>query len=240
MATMRQISTGQPLTAAAYDTLRKSICTGTLAPGERLIQSELADRLGVSRLPVHEALQQLRQEGFVVETGRRGLVVGSLEPDFVQQLFEFRAALDRTAARSAARASRPADELRGRAIVQRGRKGLASHNLLAVAAADHDFHAMIYRMGGNALITAAAERNWHHVRRAFLMLIKITPELILFWEDHAVILDAVMAGDEDLAGELCWGHSIRSGLSYAATLRSRMANQAEPPLLVSKPRRTGG
>lgn len=236
---MRQISTAQPLTVAAYEALRESICTGALAPGERLIQTELAARLGVSRLPVHEALRQLRQEGFAIETGRRGLVVSPLDADFLLQLFEFRAALDRTAGRSAARARRPPDETRGQTIVERGRKGLSSHNLLAVAGADHDFHALIYQIGGNPLIAAAAERNWHHVRRAFLTLIESKPELILFWEDHTAILAAVMAGDEDRAGKLCWDHSIRSGLSYSAVLRSRAEAQADPPLLASRARRTG-
>ncbi len=119
---MRQLNPAQPLTAAVYESLRESICTGALAPGTRLIQSELADRLGVSRLPVHEALQQLRQEEFVTETGRRGLVVSPLQPDFMLQLFELRAALDRTAGRSAARARCPADEARGLAIVERGHR----------------------------------------------------------------------------------------------------------------------
>lgn len=229
---MRLLNPAQPLTAAAYESLRESICTGALPPGERLIQSELADRLGVSRLPVHEALQQLRQEGFVIETGRRGLVVSPLEPAFMLQLFELRAALDRTAGRTAARARRPSDEARGLAIVERGRKGLASRSLTAIASADHAFHGLIYQIGGNPLITAAAERNWHHVRRAFLNLVQVTPELAVFWEDHATILRAVMDGDEELAGDLCWDHSMRSGLSYSAELQRRTAARDEPALLV--------
>lgn len=218
---MRQINAAQSLTAAAYESLRESICTGDLPPGKRLIQSELAGRLGVSRLPVHAALQQLHQEGFVTETGRRGLVVSQLDPVFLVQLFEFRAALDRSAGRLAARNRRPADRARGLAIIRRGRKGLADHNLLAIAGADTDFHALVYRIAGNPLITAAAERNWHHVRRALLMLLEITPELLVFWEDHALILDAVMAGDEEQAGALCSEHSVRSGQSYAAILHRR-------------------
>ena len=229
---MRHLTSPQPLTAAAYEALRESICTGALQPGERLIQSELAERLGVSRMPVHEALQQLRQEGFAIETGRRGLVVSPLEPDFMLQLFELRAALDRTAGRSAARARRPADEAPGLAIVERGRKGLAARNLGAIASADHAFHGLIYQIGGNPLIAAAAERNWHHVRRAFLSLVEVTPELAVFWEDHTVILRAVMDGDEDLAGELCWDHSVRSGLSYSAELRRRSEARADPAPLV--------
>jgi DNA-binding GntR family transcriptional regulator len=162
---MRQLSAAQPLTTAAYESLRESICTGNLAPGERLIQSELAERLGVSRLPVHEALQRLLQEGFVIETGRRGLVVSALEPDFLLQLFELRASLDRTAGRAAARARCPADVARGLVIVERGRKGIASRSLSTIANADHAFHALIYGISGNPLIAACAERNWHHVRR---------------------------------------------------------------------------
>lgn len=98
---MRQINPAQPLTTAAYQALRESISTGALPPGARLIQSELAERLSVSRLPVHEALQQLRQEGFAIETGRRGLVVSALKPEFLVHLFELRATLNRTAGRAA-------------------------------------------------------------------------------------------------------------------------------------------
>ena len=229
---MRHLNSAQPLTTAAYEALRESICTGALQPGERLIQSELAERLGVSRMPVHEALQQLRQEGFVIETGRRGLVVSPLEPDFMLQLFELRAALDCTAGRSAARARRPADEARGLAIVERGRKGLAARNLVAIASADYAFHGLIYQIGGNSLISATAERNWHHVRRAFLSLVEVTLELAVFWEDHTAILRAVMDGDEDLAGELCGDHSTRSGLRYSAELRRRAEARANPAPLV--------
>ncbi len=236
---MRQLNPAQPLTAAAYESLRESICTGALAPGTRLIQSELADKLGVSRLPVHEALQQLRQEGFVMETGRRCLVVSPLQPDFMLQLFELRAALDRTAGRSAARARRPADEARGLAIVERGRKGLAGRSLIAVANADHAFHGLVYEIGGNPLITATAERNWHHVRRAFLTLVEMTAELAVFWEDHAAILRAVMDGNEDLAGDLCWDHSIRSGLSYSAELHRRAEARNDPAPLVLRQATSG-
>jgi DNA-binding GntR family transcriptional regulator len=218
---MRLLSPAQPLTAAAYESLRESICTGALPPGTRLIQSELAEQLGVSRLPVHEALQQLRREGFVIETGRRGLVVSALDPDFLLQLFELRAALDRAAGQAAARRRKPDDESRGMAIIERGREGLAKRSPTDIASADSAFHALIYQIAGNPLIAAAAQDNWHHVRRAFLMLVEVTPELAIFWEDHTAILRAVMDGDVTRAGELSWDHSIRSGLSYSAELRRR-------------------
>jgi DNA-binding GntR family transcriptional regulator len=218
---MRQINPNQPVTEAVLDSLREAICTGSLQPGERLIQNEVAERLGVSRLPVHEALQQLRQDGFVIETGRRGLVVSPIEPDFVMNLFELRASLDRTAAMSAARSRRSGDEARGLAIIERGRKGLAGSTLTAIASADKAFHSWIYQIAGNPLITSTSLRNWHHVRRAFLMLTEVTPDLARFWEDHTTILNAVIRGNETLAGELCWDHASRAGLAYAAKLRRR-------------------
>ncbi len=218
---MRQLNPSQPITAATFEALREAICTGDLSPGERLLQSDLAQRLGVSRLPVHEALQQLRQEGFVTETGRRGLVVSPLDPEFLSQLFELRATLDRTAAMSAARFRRPGDSARGLAIIKRGRKGIAVQSLGTIAAADLAFHSLIYQIGGNPLIADTAQRNWHHVRRAFLLLVTVTPELARFWEDHTAILDKIMQGDEEAAGHLSWEHSIRSGLTYAAELQRR-------------------
>jgi DNA-binding GntR family transcriptional regulator len=229
---MQLISPGQPLTVAAYEQLRELICTGALMPGTRLIQSELAEQLGVSRLPIHEALQQLWRDGFVTETGRRGLVVGALDPDFLLQLFEMRAALDRAAGQSAARARKPGDEARGLAIIERGRKGLAKRSLTAIASADSAFHSLIYQIAGNRLIAAAAQANWHHVRRAFLMLVEVTPELAIFWEDHTTILRAIMDGDEARAGELSWDHSMRSGLSYSAELRRRAETPDNPASLV--------
>jgi DNA-binding GntR family transcriptional regulator len=228
----RRLSPAQPVTAAVYESLRESISTGTLMPGTRLIQSEVAERLGVSRLPVHEALQQLRREGFVTETGRRGLVVSAPDPAFLLQLFELRAALDQAAGQAAARARKPSDETRALAILERGRKGLAIRSLTAIASADSAFHNLIYQIAGNPLIAATAQGNWHHVRGAFLMLVDVTPELAIFWEDHTAIWRAVMDGDAARAGELSWDHSIRSGLSYSAELRRRAETPDEAASLV--------
>jgi DNA-binding GntR family transcriptional regulator len=144
-----------------------------------------------------------------------------LDPDFLLQLFELRAALDRAAGQAAARRRKPDDESRGMAIIERGREGLAKRSPTDIASADSAFHALIYQIAGNPLIADAAQGNWHHVRRAFLMLVEVTPELAIFWEDHTAILRAVMEGDEARAGELSWDHSIRSGLSYSAELRRR-------------------
>jgi DNA-binding GntR family transcriptional regulator len=89
-----RVAPAPQITDTVYETLREAICDGVLAPDTRLIQDELAERLGTSRQPVHLALQQLRKEGFVTEAGRRGLVVAPLDRAFAAELYEMRAALD--------------------------------------------------------------------------------------------------------------------------------------------------
>ena len=86
-----------------YGTILDAICDGRLAPGERLAQEGIAEKLNVSRQPVGQALMLLKSQGFVCKSGRRGLMVSPLEEDFVRSLYEFRCALDRLAARLAAK-----------------------------------------------------------------------------------------------------------------------------------------
>ena len=79
-----------------------AIADGTLAPGERLTQEEVAQRLSVSRQPVSHALQLLKRQGLAVEIGKRGLAVAPVEPNRMRDLYQVRGALDGLAARLAA------------------------------------------------------------------------------------------------------------------------------------------
>ena len=85
-----------------HDRLVDAIADGTLAPGERVTQEELADHLAVSRQPVSHALQLLKRQGLVVEHGRRGLSVAPVDPTRLRDLFQLRAAIEGLAARLAA------------------------------------------------------------------------------------------------------------------------------------------
>ena len=106
---MIQPVAGQPaLIDQVHDRLVAAIADGTLAPGERLTQETVAERLGVSRQPVSHALQLLRRRGLAVESGKRGLVVAPLDPVRLRSLYQVRAALDGLAAGLAASRSKAA------------------------------------------------------------------------------------------------------------------------------------
>ena len=94
-----------PQGQSAYRRLLEDIRAGTLLPGARLRETELADRLGISRTPVREAIRQLEADGLVTHLPRQGATIRSLDHAEVVELYEMRAVLEGTAARLAARAA---------------------------------------------------------------------------------------------------------------------------------------
>ena len=103
----------------AYRAILEAICEGRLEPGERLTQESVAAKLSVSRQPVGQALLLLRQQKFLVEAGRRGLMVAPLDRDFMRQIYELRLALEPMAASLAAQRSPAEARERGEPIVAR-------------------------------------------------------------------------------------------------------------------------
>lgn len=94
-----------PQGQSAYRRLLEEIRSGALAPGARLRETELADRLGISRTPVREAIRQLEADGLVVHLPRQGATIRTLDHAEMVELYEMRAVLEGTAARLAARAA---------------------------------------------------------------------------------------------------------------------------------------
>ncbi|GGE13336.1 transcriptional regulator, GntR family [Gemmobacter megaterium] len=94
-----------PQGQGAYRRLLEDIRSGALAPGARLRETDLAERLGISRTPVREAIRQLEADGLVVHLPRQGATIRSLDHAEVVELYEMRIVLEGTAARLAARAA---------------------------------------------------------------------------------------------------------------------------------------
>ena len=84
----------QPLREVVCETLREAIRGGVLKPGERLMEIQLADELGVSRTPVREAIRKLELEGYVIMLPRRGTYVANLSIRDINEVFEIRTTLD--------------------------------------------------------------------------------------------------------------------------------------------------
>lgn len=196
---MKEIKSQKPLSELVYDALIDAICNGTLAPGERVTQDEVAERLNVSRLPVGQALKQLKTEGFLAEAGRRGLKVAELEPDFVATLYEFRGGLDGLSAGIAARKVGDQARAQGERILREGRRAAAEHDVPALIEADIRFHWYIYELAGNALISDVMQTYWHHIRRIMRNILGEHRNQAQVWREHQAILDAICEGDAEAA-----------------------------------------
>src|SRR3954469_18388783 len=98
-AQLLQLEATPDLVDRVYRSLLDAISDGSLAPGERLTQEDIAQQLAVSRQPVLQALRLLKRDGFVQDAPGRGLQVAALDPQWIRHLYEVRGALDALAAR---------------------------------------------------------------------------------------------------------------------------------------------
>jgi DNA-binding GntR family transcriptional regulator len=183
-----------------------AICEGTLAPGERLTQEGIAQRLSVSRQPVGQALALLKSQGFVKETGRRGLAVAHLDPVFFKAIYELRSAIEPMAARLAATNMTGESREEGKLIIREGNRVLRSGELRALVEADTRFHAYIYELSGNPLFSEVMGHYWNHLRRAMGEVLRSKEEARLVWQEHVQIFDAMAAGDGERAARRIQAH----------------------------------
>src|SRR5215831_408997 len=128
-----------------YRVLLNAITDGSLAPGERLTQEEIAEQLRVSRSPVLQALRLLKKDGLIEDAPGRGVQVAPLGPEGVGHLYEVRGALDALAARLAAGARYVVEPK----LIEHGRRTVEGDDLQAIIDADMAFHNAIYAGSGN-------------------------------------------------------------------------------------------
>ena len=215
---MQPLSLKPALTAQVYDAVLHEIAEGRLAPGAAVAQEDLALRLGVSRQPVSHALMLLKQQGFVVERGRRGLQVAPLDPDYLRDLYQARAVLDGLAARLAAEAVRqgrvgaPAlAELQ--ASIERGMQAVKRGDLEALIELDAAYHAALNRLSGNRAVTEITALQWAHIRRGMRSVLSDSGYRLRAWKEHAEILQAICLGDAELAEQRARHHGERAGVA---------------------------
>ena len=206
-----------------YRALLDAIGTGELAPGERLTQEDIAQRLAVSRQPVLQALRLLKRDGMVLDAPGRGLVVAPLDPASIGQVYQVRGVLDALAARLAAncRYRVPAR------LIEQGRRAARGRNIDAMVDADLAFHTAIYAASGNPLIEQSAQLHWRHLRRVMGAVLQSTPQRETLWDEHQAIADAIAAGEADEAADLIDDHSRHASRTLTARLEDFLHPQAQ-------------
>lgn len=195
-----------PLRDVVFNTLRQAIITGEFAPGERLMEIVLAERLGVSRTPVREAIRKLELEGLVVMVPRKGAEVARITEDSLKEVLEVRCALEVLAVGLACQ--RITDEGRERLknaheefvkSVQRG-------DTLEIANSDEAFHECIFELTNNKrllqIITNLKEQMYRY-RMEYVKDVGYHEDLI---SEHEKMLQAILNGDTETAEEIMRNH----------------------------------
>jgi DNA-binding GntR family transcriptional regulator len=213
-AQLLRLESSPDLVDRVYRSLLDAICDGSLAPGERITQEEVALQLAVSRQPVLQALRLLKKEGFVHDAPGRGVLVAPLDIASLQHVYEVRSALDALAARLAAE-RRHRIEPR---LLEQGRKAARGRNVKAMIDADLAFHGAIYAASGNPFIEQSAQQHWTHLRRVMGAVLQQSRQREAVWDEHEAIARAIAAGDAERAASLISQHARRAGDNLAYQL----------------------
>ncbi|MDP2448352.1 MAG: GntR family transcriptional regulator [Polaromonas sp.] len=213
-----KIESSPDLVDQVYRSLLDAISEGSLAPGARITQEDIAEQLAVSRQPVLQALRLLKKDGFVLDAPGRGVLVAPLDVGWLMQVYQVRSALDALAARLAARTRFQIAP----ALISQGRAAARSHDVKAMMAADAEFHGAIYAASGNPLITQSAQLHWHHIRRAMGAVLQLSTMRESIWDEHEAIAQAIGAGDEATAEHLIRQHGEDASHNLAKLLSSTL------------------
>ena len=138
-----------PLRDVVFNTLRQAILRGEMEPGERLMEIALAERLGVSRTPIREAMRKLEQEGLVVMIPRRGAQVANITEKDLNDVLEVRIALENVAIEKACARMSEEEMSRLWLAAKEFEHTIAEGNLVKLAEADVAFHEVIYQASDN-------------------------------------------------------------------------------------------
>jgi DNA-binding GntR family transcriptional regulator len=214
----------------AYEVILNALCDGTFKPGERLTQEDIAARLNVSRQPVTHALAVLKAQGFVAQSGRRGLTVTAVEPEQFEAIYQFRSAVEPLAVRLAVPRLTQHSILLGRSLITRGGNAVASGDGRACLQADMDFHSFLYDLSGNPLIGATMRLHWQHLRRFMGQVLRYPGMTLSVWQEHSRILQKMIRGDADGAAELMRRHLIEA--------YQRVGHGKRPPAAASQSKPT--
>ncbi len=201
------------LTTSAYEALRTAIEQAELAPGDPLYEVHLAERLGMSRTPVREALKLLERDGFIEQLPSRGYAVPRRSLDDLREFFELRETLEATATRYAALRATPAEIEQIEKLCERYARepnwekwnliGTEFHNVIISAARNARLRAILMSLNAQIVLSRRSATGGEPERRKRAIA------------DHLAICAAIKARDAQLAEQLAAAHVRRA---YEVTL----------------------
>jgi DNA-binding GntR family transcriptional regulator len=208
----RQIARPVPLRQSVYEAILEMIIDRTLRPGQHLVENELAVMLGVSRQPVREALQWLKNDGWVDLRPGHGAFVHAPTVEEADQLLAVRALLETESARLAAAHATDAEIKHLRALCEQGVAALRADDLTRMVAVNADLHTAVAQYSGNRVLVELAAQVDRRVRWYYTPIARSRGELS--WREHEALIDAIEARDGERAAQIMREHTEHTRRAY--------------------------
>lgn len=185
-----------PLRDVVFNTLREAILRGDLQPGERLMELQLADKLGVSRTPIREAIRMLEQEGLAVTMPRKGAEVAGMTLKDMEDVLEIREALDDLAVRIACDKITDEQLKHLTDVKEEFEESTKTGDVKKIAQADVNFHDVIYEATGNVKLVTLLSNLREQVYRYRVEYIKNPANYPILIAEHEAIVEGLRQHDK--------------------------------------------
>jgi DNA-binding GntR family transcriptional regulator len=205
------------LVDSAYEQIRQRMLDNAWPPGYRALEQEVAETLGMSRTPVHEALLRLHNEGLVEVIPRHGMRVLPVSPNDMREIYQILTALECMAAELLA--SRKPAEKDLKPLIDATKamdKALKANDLEAWAAADERFHAQLVELAGNRQLQATVLNYWDRAHRARMFTLRLRPKPVNSTKEHMQMVERLRAGDAAGAAAVTRAHRERASRELVA------------------------
>ena len=213
-----------PLRDVVFNTLRQAILTGELRPGERLMEIHLADKLGVSRTPIREAIHKLEQEGLVIIIPRRGAEVAQITEKSMKDVLEVRRTLDALSAELACERISQEEEEALKKACQDFEEAVKTKDAKVIAKADVALHDIIAAATGNQRLIQLINNLAEQMYRYRFEYIKDASQHERIIQEHRIIYESIVKKDKEAASNMAKVHIDNQEKAVINRIRMEQAN----------------
>jgi len=220
-----------PTRVQVYAALRDAIVRGELEPGRQLSENSLAERIGVSRTPIREAIGRLREDRLVETVPQLGTFVSRINPTAISDAQFIREALECAAIRLSAQVAKEADIAELEENLHRQERAREGADLDAFYLLDDSFHHALCDLSRHPTVWTISQRAKSHLNRIRRLSLEVPTYLPEMVDEHRRVVDAVVAQDPD-AAELALRYHLRQVLRELPHLREQRPDYFEQAELV--------
>lgn len=195
-----------PLRDVVFNTLRQAILTGELKPGERLMEIHLANKLGVSRTPIREAIRKLELEGLVTMIPRRGAEVAQITEKSMNDVLEVRRAMDALCVELACDRITPEELEQLREACDGFEAAVKTKDVKKIAQSDVALHDIIVQATGNQRLIQLVNNLSEQMYRYRFEYIKDSSQHERLVEEHRIIYQSIVQKDKETASQAAKTH----------------------------------